>query len=537
MTPAVDIVTAMRDRRLLGATLGDPSTWSTWFSVLRAAFALPMDDADRATFALVAGDRQPPKHRVREFWASAGRRSAKTEMAAGISVYLAAFASPKVIAGETPTVLLLAASQDQAREAFNRCRGFLTESPALRREIESMNRSEIRLRNGTTLAVHANSFRSVRGRTLLAAVLDEVAYWRDETSATPDVEVYRAVLPALATTHGMLIGVSSPYRRNGLLFEKHRDYFGQDHDDILVVEGATSIFNPTIDRAEIEAQRAADPAGAKSEWDAEFRSDLSSYLDDPLIEAAVDHGRPTELPPQRGFYYEAFCDASGGVGRDAYTIAIGHKEGEHYIVDLVRGTKPAMPFDPHEVTRAYGMLCQEYKVGTVTGDFYGAQWTAGAWSRTGVTYVKSDLPKSQIYLEVLPCFTRGLVHLPDHQRLLRELRLLERTTHKSGRDTVDHGRNGRDDHANSVCGLLRILSAYSGGYDLRIWQLANGDIPDEPRPLSEYADYAARPQTGPDQPFAVRVGDGGYWVPSIEQQWRMLFELRTKEAAKKGGPR
>jgi hypothetical protein len=42
-------------------------------------------------------------------------------------------------------------------------------------------------------------------------------------------------------------------------------------------------------------------------------------------------------------------------------------------------------------------------------------------------------------------FARGLVRLPDHARLLRELRLLERHTHRSGKDTVNHGRNGSDD--------------------------------------------------------------------------------------------
>jgi hypothetical protein len=42
--------------------------------------------------------------------------------------------------------------------------------------------------------VHSNSFRTVRGRTLVATVFDEVSFWKDETSATPDIEMYRAVL-------------------------------------------------------------------------------------------------------------------------------------------------------------------------------------------------------------------------------------------------------------------------------------------------------------------------------------------------------
>jgi hypothetical protein len=88
---------------------------------------------------------------------------------------------------------------------------------------------------------------------LLAAIFDEVAYWRDESSATPDVETYSAVLPSLATTNGLLVGISSPYRRTGLLGAKHRDHFGVDSDDILLVQGPTSTFNPTLSEAVIAA--------------------------------------------------------------------------------------------------------------------------------------------------------------------------------------------------------------------------------------------------------------------------------------------
>ena len=42
--------------------------------------------------------------------------------------------------------------------------------------------------------------------------------------------------------------------------------------------------------------------------------------------------------------------------------------------------------------------------------------------------------------------------------LVRELRLLERRTHRSGKDTVEHPRNGHDDYANVVCGVLSLLA-------------------------------------------------------------------------------
>jgi hypothetical protein len=49
------------------------------------------------------------------------------------------------------------------------------------------------------IAVHVNSFRTVRGRTLVACIFDEVALRRDELLPVPDLEVYRAMRPALMT--------------------------------------------------------------------------------------------------------------------------------------------------------------------------------------------------------------------------------------------------------------------------------------------------------------------------------------------------
>jgi len=48
--------------------------------------------------------------------------------------------------------------------------------------------------------------------------------------------------------------------------------------------------------------------------------------------------------------------------------------------------------------------------------------------------------------------------------LLRELRLLERHTHRSGRDTVDHPKGGRDDHANAVCGVAVLVGVDAGAW-------------------------------------------------------------------------
>jgi hypothetical protein len=52
-------------------------------------------------------------------------------------------------------------------------------------------------------------------------------------------------------------------------------------------------------------------------------------------------------------------------------------------------------------------LLKEYRIGSVVGDAYAAEWTVAAWRDCGISYARSELPKSQIYLEVIPLFTRG----------------------------------------------------------------------------------------------------------------------------------
>jgi hypothetical protein len=416
MKRTISIDAAMLDKNLLGAALGETASWRTWTCVLKAAFALQLDAEEMEIFTAIAGGRALPTKRVRDLWVLAGRRSGKSRIAGLISVYIAVLICHKLAPGELGAVLILAASTDQAQSVLNYAKGFLMASPVLRQEIDTVTQSEIRLRSGLAIISRANSFRTTRSRTHVAAIFDEASFWRSEDSATPDVETCSAILPSLATVNGMLVSISSAYRRVGMMYAKHRDYFGVDSDDTLVVSGSTRQFNPTLDASVIEASRKADPIAAMSEWDSEFRNDLSAYLDDALIDKAVDPGRPLELPPQRRMFYRAFTDAAGGTGRDSYSICIAHKEAEKYIVDVVRGTRFGVPYDPVAITEAYGKLSQEFGVGTCVGDAYAAEWVTSAWSRTGISYVKSDLPKSQIYLEVMPLFTRELVNMPEHPR-------------------------------------------------------------------------------------------------------------------------
>jgi hypothetical protein len=141
-------------------------------------------------------------------------------------VYIGAIAQHKLATGEVGYVLLLAASRSQASVAFQYVVGFLESSPILRQQVESVTAEEVRLRGNIVIGVHAGSYRTIRGRSLLAVVGDETSFWRDVDSAQPDVEIFRACTPALAASGGIWIGISTGYRKIGLLYQKWRDHFG-----------------------------------------------------------------------------------------------------------------------------------------------------------------------------------------------------------------------------------------------------------------------------------------------------------------------
>ena len=174
-------------------------------------------------------------------------------------------------------VLIMAIDKRQAQVTLEYAAALFREVPVLKGLIERETSEGLELTNGMALIVLANDFRAIRGRTLVACIMDEVSYWRNELTVSPDVEVYRAAKPALATTPGtLMIGISSPYRRAGLLWRKFKKHWGQA-GDVLVVRAPTRVLNPLIDEQLIAEALEDDPEAAKAEWEATFRTDIDDF--------------------------------------------------------------------------------------------------------------------------------------------------------------------------------------------------------------------------------------------------------------------
>jgi hypothetical protein len=333
----MDIIKAIHDQNLFKPLFRDMSSWGAWQTFLKALFALPLAHDELELYRACTGRERVPGHPFREAWVPTGVRSGKSFIAALVGVYLACFRDyrPHLAPGERAMILIIAADRSQAQVVFRYVKGFLSSNRMMSRMVESEKAESIDLNNRVTIQVASCSYRSVRGFTAAAVICDEVAFWRADDGANPATEVLRALRPRLATIpDSLLLGISSPYARSGPLWQAFSEFYGKDDADVLCWKAPTRLMNPTISQALIDRDMALDPEAARSEWEAEFRSDLASFLDPEAIEAVTVQGR-YELPPMKNVRYEAFIDPSGG-RKDAATLALAHAEGNLVVLDVAR---------------------------------------------------------------------------------------------------------------------------------------------------------------------------------------------------------
>ena len=380
-------------------------------------------------------------------------------MLALIAVYLACCRdyTPHLAPGEVATIPIVAADRKQARTIFRYVLGLLQKVPALKAMVGDTTADSVEVAGNVVIEIHTATYRGVRGYTLAAILVDEVAFLRsDDTSANPDEEILAAVRPGLSSIPGsMLLIASSPYAKRGALYAAFRQHWAKDDARVLVWRGTSREMNPTLDPVVVKQAYEDDPARAAAEYGAEFRDDVAAFVAREVVDACTVPGR-YELPPISTVRYVAFVDPSGG-SADSMTLAIAHREAGLAVLDAVREVRP--PFSPDAVVQDFAALLKSYRVSRVRGDRYAGEWAREPFRKIGIAYDLSEKPKSDIYRDLLPKLNSAQVELLDLPRVGKQLCDLERRTARGGRDSIDHPPGGHDDVANAVAGVLLEVGA------------------------------------------------------------------------------
>jgi hypothetical protein len=453
MKPRTSLRAALEDPALLGNILAGDS-WAAWRIILIAAMGEELTEEERAIFTKLTGREREPGQRIEEFAAVVGRRGGKSRSMATFAAYIGGLCKHNLVPGEQGIVLLIAPDQKQAKVTLDYCAAAFEQSPILRQLVINRTQDALELENGITIEVRSASFRRLRGPTYIAVIADEAAFWySDEFSANTDSEILNAVRPGLATTSGPLIIASSPYARRGVLWETHRRHYGPNGDKlILVAQGTSRDFNPSLPQSVVDRAFERDRAAASAEYLAQFRTDIESFVSHEVVTACI--GDYVEMAPLSKNRYSAFTDPSGG-SADSFTMAISHREGDRIFMDAIREVQP--PFSPESVIDEFASLCRSYRISKIEGDRAG-EFPRQQFRKRGLEYRCSDRTKSDLFRDLLPMLNAGRVTLPKSERLTNQLCGLERRVARSGKDSIDHGPSSHDDIANSVAGAADLAS-------------------------------------------------------------------------------
>lgn len=459
-TRTVGSIVALMSRVLAPLFVG-PS-WDGWRALIRVLAGEPLTTPEeRAVFERLTA-RVYTHRTYREAWIIAGRRAGKSRVAALMAVYATTCRTYTLAPGEVGVFMVVAADRRQARVVKRYIAGLLRASPVLEALIASETKEAIVLITGLVIEIHTASFRTLRGYTVVGAICDEIAFWASEDAADPDVEILTALRAAMATVpEALLLCISSPYARRGEPWRIFRKYFGHSDAAVLVVQAPTPALNPTIPQADIDRAFLEDPVRAASEWHAEFRGDVETFITRVALDAAVVPGR-LELPPRQGVGYVAFLDpaGSGSVNADSFTAAIAHRgSDQRVIVDAIFERRP--PFSPEATVAEIAGWLRRYEITTAISDRYAAEWPVEQFRKYGITVVASEKTKSELYREFLPMLNSGQVELLDHPRMVAQFAQLERRVARGGKDSIDHAPGAHDDVANAVAGVVAARGAFT----------------------------------------------------------------------------
>ena len=452
-----NIITLCRDTNLLNLSLSPAQE-----TILRAAYGLPLAPEQRAIYHKITGRSQyAVGHRYQELTVVAGARSGKdSRIATPIAIYEALWGGheSRLHRGESGIIAIVAQDRDATGVAFGYIRGAVLGSPYLRSMLagEPLT-NELAFTNGIKVVTFPSSLRSLRAWSICVGICDELAFFKnDESGTNADVEIISSIRRGQVSfgEHAKLIKISTPFAKEGVLFDDFERSYGKNDPDILVIQAPTQLRNPTITTKTLDRERRRDPKRYSREYEAVFVDNVEAFIPRPLIDQAIQAGR-TAIEAQSGRVYFGAIDASGG-GACAFTLNIcmldDRPDGGFTIVECQsRGwdRSKTQALDLEGTVREAASIFTGYGCYTVMSERYSAGWVSQAFARHGISLLPAA-DKSTTYAELEPLFVAGRIQLLDIPVKNRELGLLERRPRPGGKPLISPPRGSHDDYANSL---------------------------------------------------------------------------------------
>jgi len=308
--------------------LNDQSNSVAQDTILKSSYGQELTNAELDIYGCGTGREVYVPREQREITVLAGRRSGKTaKIGARIALY-EAFRDHRIPRGERAFVILIAPVIAQAGIAYDYICKDILRSPILSTRIAKCRKNEIVLKNGITILCCACSSVSIRGKAVVAAICDEVSFWRnEETSVHCDEEVLAALRPAMITfPTSKLIKITTPHAKRGVVWN---EYQRRAELNYPIWQLSTTEMNPMISAEILEQERERSLEKFKREFLAEFTDNVISWIEPEVLDACIVQGR-RELPRVRDVIYSASVDPA--FKQSDFGLAIAHRTSEGLVV-------------------------------------------------------------------------------------------------------------------------------------------------------------------------------------------------------------
>jgi hypothetical protein len=403
----------------------------------------------------------------------AGARGGKSYVICALRLlYLALTVSLETLApGERAAALIVAPDLRLARQTLRYAHGVVEQSPEVEAFVSQRTADGILLRRSEGRSVSIECLpatrggSAVRGRSLVGAVLDECAFFRDESSVVNDAEVYKAVAPRIMGG-GQLIVASTPWAEAGLLYELFRANHARPTTALAAHAPTTLLRGDERTLAMVARERERDPDNAAREFDAQFLPSGSGlFFDRGAIDRAIDYAMAWPCAPTKGAVVVAAADF--GFRSDSCALVIVHRRaGQLLVAEIVElRPEPGKPLVPSVVVKTFAEVVRRHGAACVIADGHYREAIAEHLATHNLSFAiapEGATGKLTTYTRTRALLHEGTVVLPNHARLLKQLREVVAVPTPGGGLSFSSPRWRQGGHGDIASAMIIALAELGG---------------------------------------------------------------------------
>lgn len=398
--------------------------------------------------------------------------------------------------GEVGSVPVIAPTKEHGQQVLDYIKGAIDLDPDLRalRVGDPVAESVTIYRDGHEIdfVVRAASAKGKggRGKSLLAAALDEAGFFYDASYKVNDEEQFKAVRPRVMPG-GQTIIDTTPWAQSGLAYE----LFVANHPDPRVagcevkpqMQGtALAMHAPTLalrdvayTRELVESELRRDPENGEREYRARFMSSTSqTFFDASAISRMIDDTLPLEpWRPKPGETVTSGGDL--GFSKNSSALAVAHRAGDRVVLAelLEIKPKPGEPLKPSVVVAAFAARITWHGGSYFMADGHYRETAVEVLDESAVTFVNAPAAPADAYVRVRTLMNEGRLRIPNLPRLVKQLRETMKRVQPGGGVAIVKPKWSTGEHGD-----------LADAYVLAVYQAAGEEI-EKPPPVVGTAEW------------------------------------------------